>query len=312
MENLIISFNAVMPMFLIMILGSVIKWRKMISQQTQSQLNNLAFRVFIPFLLINSIYNTDLRHVFQPRLIAFTVLSIIIMWLIATALVMKIEERTFKRGAMIQGICRSNYTLFGLAVLINLYGTDNIGIPSLLVAVVLPLFNVLAVITLEIFRGSRVEMKEIGLSIAKNPFIIAVSIGIVISLLQLKLPVFIESALASLSGMAMPVALVAMGASLSFEKAFRDKKNLSILVVGKLIAVPFLFVPLTILFGFRGIELASLMVVFASPTAVVSYTMADQMNSDAELASAAIILSTVISCFTMFLWIFVLKQFHMI
>lgn len=308
MENLIISFNAVMPMFLIMILGTVIKYRKMISQQTQSQLNNLAFRVFIPLLLINNLYNTDFGHVFQPRLIAFVTLSIIIMWLLATALVVKIEKRDFKRGAMIQGICRSNYTLFGLAILINLYGADNVGIPSLMVAIVLPLFNAFAVITLEVFCGSKVEIKEIGMEVAKNPFIIAVAIGIVISLLKFQLPVFLESTLSGLSGMAMPLALVAMGASLSFDKVFQDKRNLSLVVIGKLFLAPFIFVPLAILVGFRDVELASLMVVFASPTAVVSYTMADQMNSDSELASAAIILSTVISCFTMFLWIFALKQ----
>ena len=312
MENLIISFNAVMPMFLIMALGSVLRWKKMMSEHTQGQLNNLAFRVFIPFLLINGIYNTDLRQVFQLKLIVFTMVSILIMWLCATALVMKIDKRPQKRGAMIQAICRSNYTLFGLAILGNLYGADSIGIPSLLVAVVLPPFNALAVITLQVFCGRKVEIKEILIEVAKNPFIIAVATGIVISYLQLQLPVFIESTLSSVSGMAMPVALVAMGASLNLEKTFQDHKNLSIAVIGKLVVVPLIFVPITVLFGFRGIELASLMAIFASPTAVVSYVMADQMNSDAELASAAIILSTVISCFTMFLWIFILKQLGLI
>jgi len=312
MENLIISFNAVMPMFLIMILGLLIKWRKMISQQTQSQLNNLAFRVFLPVLLINSLYRTDFRHLYQPRLIAFLTLSIIIMWLLATALVVKIEKRDTKRGAMIQGIFRSNYVLFGLAILINMYGADNIGVPSLMAAIVLPFFNALSVITLEIFRGSSVGTRGIVKEVARNPLIIAALIGISISLLQIRLPLFLENTISTISGMAMPLALVAMGASLSFEKVFQDRRNLSLVVAGKLILIPAIFVPLAILAGFRGVELTSLMVVFASPVAVSSYPMADQMNSDSELASAAIILSTVISCFTMFLWIFVLKQFNMI
>ena len=172
MENLIISFNAVMPMFLIIVLGFVIKWKNMISLQTQSQLNNLAFRVFIPMMLVNSLYRTDFRHIFQPRLFAFLVLSIIITWILVSALVVKIEKSDFKRGAIIQGICRSNYILFGLAILINLYGADNIGIPSLLTAIVLPLFNAFAVITLEIFRGSGVGVKDMVKEVARNPLII--------------------------------------------------------------------------------------------------------------------------------------------
>jgi predicted permease len=308
LENLIISFNAVMPMFLIIVLGFVIKWKNMISLQTQSQLNNLAFRVFIPMMLVNSLYRTDFRHIFQPRLFAFLVLSIIITWILVSALVVKIEKSDFKRGAIIQGICRSNYILFGLAILINLYGADNIGIPSLLTAIVLPLFNAFAVITLEIFRGSGVGVKDMVKEVARNPLIIGVAMGIAISLLQIRLPLFLESAISSLADMAMPLALVAMGASLSFEKTFKDKRNLSLVVIGKLVVIPAVFVPLAILVGFRNMELAALMVVFASPTSVSSYPMADQMNSDSELASAAIILSTLISCFTMFLWIFALKH----
>jgi predicted permease len=295
-------------MFLIIVLGFVIKWKNMISLQTQSQLNNLAFRVFIPMMLVNSLYRTDFRHIFQPRLFAFLVLSIIITWILVSALVVKIEKSDFKRGAIIQGICRSNYILFGLAILINLYGADNIGIPSLLTAIVLPLFNAFAVITLEIFRGSGVGVKDMVKEVARNPLIIGVAMGIAISLLQIRLPLFLESAISSLADMAMPLALVAMGASLSFEKTFKDKRNLSLVVIGKLVVIPAVFVPLAILVGFRNMELAALMVVFASPTSVSSYPMADQMNSDSELASAAIILSTLISCFTMFLWIFALKH----
>jgi predicted permease len=312
MENLIISFNAVSPMFIIMLLGALIKWRKMISRKTGTQLNNLAFRIFIPVLLVYSIYSTDLREILQVKLIVFTVLSVTLMWLVSALLIMKIEKTNTARGAMIQGMCRSNYVLFGLSLLINLYGVDNIGIPSLIAAVVLLLFNVLSVITLEVFRDSKVEIKEIALEVLKNPLIIAVAAGIMISLLHIRLPLFIENTVASLSGMAMPIALVAMGASLSFDKAFINLKNIVTVIVGKLIVIPLIFVPAAIFLGFRGIELTSLMVMFASPTAVTTYTMADQMESDANLASSIVILSTVLSCFTMFFWIFSIKQIGMI
>lgn len=312
MENIATSFNAVMPMFIIIMLGSLLRQKGWIHNGTQVQLNKLGFQVFMPILVINNIYHMDFYVAFQAKLLVFAAISIILMWLLISGFVMLIEKTPAKRGSVIQGMYRSNYTLFGLTILTNLFGHNNLGIPSLLVAIVIPVFNVLAVVTLETFRGGKVGIGKIGIEVAKNPFIMAVGIGLASSLLRVTFPVFLESTLSGLSAMAMPMALIAMGASLSFERVFQDKRNLSIIVIGKLIAVPLIFVPCSVFLGFRGIELASLMVVFASPTGVASYPMAHQMNSDAELTSAAIILTTIVSCFTMFVWIFVLKQLGLI
>lgn len=198
--------------------------------------------------------------------------------------------------------------MLGLSLLINLYGIESIGIPSLLAATVLPLFNVLAVATLEIFRRGQIEPGKVLVEIIKNPFIIGVLIGIIFSLLHIKLPFFVESTISSISSIALLVALIAMWASLDFKKAFEDRKNVLVVVPGKLILIPVIFIPPAIIFGFRYIGLTSLMVIFASPTAVATYTMVHQMDNDADMASSIIIVSTVLSCLSMFVWIVVLKQ----
>ena len=107
------------------------------------------------------------------------------------------------------------------------------------------------------------------------------------------------------------MALIILGASFSFSSIKRCRRNLIISVVGKLVVVPAVFLPLAAFAGFRGVEFVTLIAVFAAPAAVSSFTMAEAMDSDSELAGNCVIFSSLFAGITLFLWIFIFKSLGM-
>ncbi|QOX63748.1 AEC family transporter [Anoxybacterium hadale] len=312
MNNLLISFNAVAPMFLWMLLGYTTRLKGILDQHSQRQLNRLVFQVFMPALLFYNIYKTDLHISVQPRLMLFVLVEIILMWLLALAVGIKADPRPQKRGALIQGMFRSNFILFGLPVIVSLFGTSGTGVTSMLIAVVIPLYNILSVITLEVFRNCRISVRVILTGILKNPLIIASLVGASFLFFQIQLPQFLESSVSGLANIATSLALVVMGAGFQITLIKENYRNLMLAVLMKLFLIPLIFVSSAIAAGYRGVALAAIMILFSAPTAVSSFPMAAQMESDSDLASEIIAFTTLISCATIFTWIFFLKQWGLI
>lgn len=312
MDNLILSFNVVAPLCFVMTLGYFLKYMKMFDENSLNVMNNVTFKVFLPCLLFYNVYTTDIGSVFDPKLLIFASLSIIILFLITFFLIPKIEKSNDKRGVMIQGIFRSNFVLFGIPVATSLLGEGNVGTTALLIGVVVPLFNFLAVICLETFRGGKIDFKKIIHGIITNPLIIGAFLGLTMLILGIELPQFIMATLKDVSKMATPLSLVLLGASFSFSDVRKYLKETAIVVMGKLVIVPGIFVLIAYYCGFRDIALLSLMIMFASPTAISSFQMAKQMDGDADLASQIVVFTSACSIITVFGWIFTLKQLALI
>ena len=312
MENLIIAFNVVLPLFFAMALGYTLKGIGMYDTATLKTINKLVFKVFLPIYLFYSIYSTDLSVAFNPKVMLFSVLAILTWFLLLMFVVPLIEKDNAKRGVMVQAMFRSNFVLFGLPVAVSLCGEDKIGITSLLMGIVIPIYNVLAVITLEAFRGGKPSGKKIVSGIVKNPLIIASVLGIGFYLLKIDLPYAVEKTVVDFGKVATPLALMALGGEFRFSKVKGDLKQLMISVAGKLILCPLFMVTAGILLGFRNEVLVPILLMSGAPTAVSSYTMAQQMGGDGELAGEVVVFTTGVSIITIFIWIFVLKQFNFI
>lgn len=312
MENLILSFNIVLPIFLILSLGYILKKLKILDELTTKNMNSVNFKVFLPLLLFYNVYKTDLSVVFNPKLLIFSIISVILVFLLLFIIIPLLEKDNRKRGVIIQGIFRSNFVIFGVPVCEALFGQNATGVASMLIAVVVPLFNFLAVICLEIYRGGNINFKKIIKGIITNPLIIASIIGLFFIYFKIKLPAPIEKTINDISKIATPLAFILLGSSFTFSAFSVYIKQLSITILGKLIIVPGIVLYIAALLGFRNIELTCLLSVFASPTAVSSYTMAEQMDGDSILAGQIVVLTSIISIITVFLWIFILKQFHLI
>jgi len=311
-ENLILSFNIVLPIFLILSLGYILKKLKILDELTTKNMNSINFKVFLPLLLFYNVYKTDLSVVFNPKLLIFSIISVILVFLLLFIIIPLLEKDNRKRGVIIQGIFRSNFVIFGVPVCEALFGQNATGVASMLIAVVVPLFNFLAVICLEIYRGGNINFKKIIKGIITNPLIIASIIGLFFIYFKIKLPTPIEKTINDISKIATPLAFILLGSSFTFSAFSLYIKQLSITILGKLIIVPGIVLYIAALLGFRNIELTCLLSVFASPTAVSSYTMAEQMDGDSILAGQIVVLTSIISIITVFLWIFILKQFNLI
>lgn len=307
MENFILSINVVLPLFFTIIFGYFLKEIKLFDNYTLKKMNNVVFRSFLPILLFYNIYNTDLKSGLRPGLIIFAILSIISIFLVLCLIIPRIEKDNKRKGVLIQAIFRSNFVLFGLPITISLLGEENSGVPSLIIAGIIPTFNFLSVISLEMYRDSKVNIKNIIKGIATNPLIIASLCGIFMLLTEIKFPKFLDKTLLDLSKVATPLALVILGGSFEFTAIRGCLKQVLIAVLGKLVIVPGIFIPISIFAGFRDIELATLLIMFSAPVAVNSFTMADQMGADSDLAGQIVVLSSTFAIFTIFFWIYIVK-----
>ena len=312
MENLILSFNVVLPLCLNIALGYALRCMHMLDETTQKKMNRLVFKVFLPIYVFHNIYTTNLVVAFRPELVALAMGGVLAIFALLMVCIPRIERDNAKRGVMIQAIFRSNFVLFGLPVAVSLCGENNVGPTSLLIGFVVPAFNVLAVICLETFRGSKPDFKKILKGIATNPLIIASALGIGMNLLSVPLPASVQKSITDLGRIATPLALVVLGAGFQFRRIKGYTRQLLICISGKLVFCPLVMVTLAAMLGFRNEMLVPVLVVFASPVATSSYTMAELMDGDGTLAGSLVVITTVLSIFTMFLFIFGLKQLGLV
>jgi len=311
MENLMISANAVLPMCLVMALGYGTRRLGWLRREEISTINKIAFRIFLPCLLYYNIYCSDLSGSFDPLLMAYAVGGVLLTFGLALGYTLLTEKLPERRGVLIQGMFRSNYVIMGIPVATALLGVDQLGTVSILIAVIVPLFNMLAVVVLEVFRGQKPKPLHILGQIAKNPLVIGSVLGILTLVAGIRLPHILEQTIQSVSAIASPLQLFLLGAFFQFSGLKTYRRELVTVSIAKLIVSPGLFLGLGALLGFRGVAFVSLIGIFASPTAVNSFTMAQQMGGDAELAGDIVVTTSAASILTMFLWIFLFKSLGM-
>jgi len=295
-------------MFIIMFIGAFIKRAGLITDEETKKFNKIIFIVCFPPMMFSNLYGRELEHAVDLKLIIFTVSTVLVLYALTVIFVLKIEKNQKTRGAMIQAIYRSNFVIMGLPVVQNVFGKGDLAVTAMMVTIIVPLYNVIAVVTLEVFRGSKPDLKDIFKNLLKNPILIGAICGIIAILTGLKLPTALETPISMLGEAASPLALLLLGASFNFDTVAKEKRNLTICLIGRLLIFPAVGLIGGALMGFTGVKLMTLVALFASPSAVTSFTMAQQMDSDYELAGNCVVFSSAISCFTMFMWIFVLKS----
>ena len=307
MNNLLVTSNIVFPIFLVMLVGFLARRFGLMSEETVKGCNKLVFRIFLPVSLCRSIMRVDAGMDFSGSLPLFAMLGTLAVFAVGMLVIPRFEKENSRRGVLIQGIFRSNYAIFGIPLAEALFPQGDGGVAAMMVVAVIPVFNVLAVVTLEIFRGGSFNIKRIALGVLKNPLIWGCLIGFVVMKTGLRLPAVINSTVDKLAAVASPLALFALGASLKPGKVAGNLKALVAGVGGRLLIVPAVTLTIAYFLGWRGPEFATLMIVFASPTAVSSFTMAEQMGGDPDLAAQQVVLTTVLSSVTIFAMIFLFK-----
>ena len=307
-ESLFISLEIVLPLFFLMAIGYIIKRTGMMNETSVKQVNSVIFKIFLPLLVFLNIYNTELAESFNSKLLLYAVAGVLIQFVLSLCLVILVEKENSRRGVMLQGMFRSNFVLFGIPISTALFGEQAAGLAAILIAVIIPLYNVLAVISLEIFNGRRPNILKILLGIVTNPLIIGSVVGVLFLLFHIELPTVLYETVSDISGIATPLAFIILGASFNFGDVGKYVRERSLVWGCKLVFFPVLFLGIALLLGFRDAPLAVLLTVFGAPIAVSSFTMAQQMGGDHALAGQLVVFSSIFSIVTMFLFIFLLKE----
>ncbi len=304
MSSLLVATQVILPLLILMLFGVLLRKTGVLEETTNKKINVLIFKALLPILLFNNVYKSDFFEAFDGKLILFAMLSVLAVYLLLMLLVPVFITDNRTRGAFIQGVFRSNLAIFGIPLTLSIAGEAAAAKVAVVVAFTVPLYNVLAVITLEMFRHGKPEIQKILKGIVTNPLIIASVLGIVASLTGLRLPAIVETSVGDIAKITTPLALIVLGASLDFALLKANSMRVMLASVGRLIVEPLVCMSVSVLFGFRGVDLAVLLALFASPTAVSSFPMAQQMGSDDALAGQIIAVTTAFCIFTVFLFVF--------
>ncbi len=318
-QNFIDSVNIVLPIFLLVVLGYILKRIKFASDKFYEDAEKFVFNVALPCQLFLSVAFKDGNDnsINYSGLIIFCIISVTMAFLLGILIVPLLIKSNGVRGAVIQNTFRSNFAVLGIPLAFNIAGADGKTAISILMPFVIIMFNAYSVIELNIFapRESKKTAGQLVISTAKsvitNPLIIAVLIGLPFLLTGWRPPSelsFIESTVGYISDTTQALILIALGAGFSF-KSLRGKLRFSLpTTLYKILVLPAIVVAIAHLaFGFSGVELAVIFVLFGTPSAVSSYIMARNLGSDGEVASQILLLTTLLCTFTLFLGIFILK-----
>ncbi len=307
MENLIFSLNVVLPIFSLMCIGAFLRKLKVMDKDFLEKANDFAFKVLLPILLFNNIYKSQISDVINLKLIIFAVLINIGIVGILFIIVPRLCKENKNRSIIIQGMYRSNFVLFGVPLSKNIFGASNLGTVTTLTAIIIPLYNFLAVFILDWFTDDKSDYKKTFVSLIKNPLIIGSLLGIVFSVLNINLPQFAEKTISDIAGTATPIALIVLGGDIEIKSIGKNFKLISLLTIGKLLILPAIVIVLALMFGFKGVELGALFSMVTPSISVSSYTMSLQYDCNSELAGQLVFITTLFSPLTIFLFIFVLK-----
>ncbi len=322
LDILIFSINSILPLIGLILLGYFLKKKRFISPEFISVGNKVVFRILLPVLLFCNIAELESLNDIQWNVVGYVLLVVVILFVIGLGVAAFTPEPK-QKGVMLQCIFRSNFALIGipLAELIN--GKDGIVVAAILSLFTIPLYNILAVVALTVYRDGKRNVSPVGIikGIIKNPLIIGVFSGLIVCLAKNVLPLenvhfdisafsFIQTTLKYLARAATPLALLVLGGQFEFTRIKGYRKQIIVAVFGRTVLAPMIGVGIAAvltnagLLNFSPAVFAALISLFGTPVAVSSAIMAEEMNNDGQLAAQLVVWSSLISMFTLFAIIF--------
>ena len=298
--------KTILPIFVIIFLGWSLRRLDFMQEGFVKPANRLVYYVAIPAMIFREIAEAELVKQFSLILVAATLSPLILVGLAGLILVWGLKLQRYRVGSFLQCSFHGNLGYIGLAVAYYFLGDDGLTRASILAGFVMLLQNFLAVVALSKFNTEpkrKLSVFTLLRRILFNPVIISAMAGMAFSLYGLHLPVILDRSLSILSGMALPLALLVIGTSVSFAQMQQQLRLTTLISFLKLILLPALGLAFFYFLGFERVEYLPALILLASPTATISYVMASEMAGDADLATAAISITTLASAVTFILWL---------
>ncbi len=303
------TITIVLPIFLVIGLGTLLKQFKLVDDTFLNLANRLVYVVFLPLLLFYKIGTADFSHFFNGPLVIGSSLVIVLGFFLTYFYTGWANYSPAVRGSFCQGSFRGNLAYIGLAICLNAYGEDGLTKAGILMGFLVPVLNLFAILALLLphQEENKGQLPNLILQTILNPLIIASFLGIIWSYWTLPIPIIIDHSLKIITGLTLPLALLAIGGGFSFVRLKGDLKHAGLASTVKLILLPLLAVFLLVPLGVTGTDLGVGILMAGTPAATATYIMAQQMRGDAELAGSIVMLSTLVSAFSYTLLLLLFK-----
>ena len=314
MENLIFSLNATIPIFLLMVLGDVFNKLGFFDEAFAARMNKFVFKVTLPVMLFKELSGADFYESWDTKFVLFCFSASLVSILLAVGLSMLVKDHSVQ-GEFAQAAYRSSSALLGCAFVQNIYGTA--GPSALMIIGAVPLYNIAAVIILNLFKPEHGKIdgkiiKKTLRGVVTNPIIIGIIIGFLWSLFKIPQPMIMQKTVASIAALATPLGLMALGATFDLKKAEKNIRLAFICAFLKLIGFVAIFLPIAIMLGFTGQKLVAILVMLGAATTVSCFVMARNLDHEGTLTSSTVMLTTLLSAFTLTAWLFLLRTLELI
>ena len=300
--------GAVFPMVFYMALGAGVRRAGVVDEAFLNRLTAMVFKVFFPILMLKNIYWAEAADRTNLRFVLYALTSVLLLIALCMLLVPRVIHEDARRGVVVQAIYRSNLTLFTIPLAQSVYGSGADLLISLLIALIIPLYNVSAIVILEYFRGGSASAKALARKIAANPLILGIVAGALLRVLRIPIPAIAEKPIRTLADLTTPLALFALGGTLHLTSVRKNRRILLPVFLLRMVLIPALSYGVTMLLPFTPMERFMLLMLFATPIATSSYPMAQSMGGDGSLAGELVALTNMGSVVTLFLFIFTLSR----
>lgn len=297
--------NTIVPIFIVILLGWAARRRGFLRPEFLGPANQLVYHLAIPAMIFRAVSGTTLARRFDLQVLAITLGAALAAFVLAWFGSRFLGMRRNRRGTFIQNAFHGNLGYVGLAVAYYYLGREGLAAAGIVAGFLIILQNLLAVAVLQAYAGQTADRRRGSVlwKIAGNPIIIATVLAIAVSALAIPVPVFLGRGLDILGGMALPMALLIIGSSLSFELIRKNRIQVFAAVLVKLGLLPAIGYAAFRLTGMATAGYLPALILLASPTATVTYVMAREMQGDADFAVAAISASTLLSAATFAFWL---------
>lgn len=319
------AVNAVFPIVLLILLGYILRQKNIIDESFVKKGNGLVFKICLPSLFFVNIYEIDNLSDLPWDTVIYCTLAVLALFFIGMAVAVVGTKEPNRRGVICQCCFRSNFNIIGLTLAAQLGGEAAATVSAVIATLVVPMFNVLAVIALSVFlrdeAGKKPTAGKMVMDIVKNPLIIAAFAGVaclllrslqrnlfgeVVFALNRELE-FVYSALKNLKAIATPLALLILGGQFQFSVVKGMFREIAVGTALRLVIAPVLCIGTALLLErFFGIvscgpdTMPAMLALFGSPVAVTSAVMAASMKNDEQLATQLVVWTSIGSIFTVF------------
>lgn len=314
MNSFIIALNAVIPFMVYISFGYLVQKIGWADDTLLKRMNQMVFKAFFPIMMFYNIYQKDRNQGIEPVLVLVALISLAVVVLISLVIVPRLVEDRKRRGVVIQAIYRSNFVLFAVPLMNNVYGEAGSALATMLVAIVVPIYNIIAVIVLEYYGkgGGQTSLIHLLKNVLKNPLIMGTVVGFIFYILRIPIAPCIEKPIAQFAALSTPLALFILGGTLKFGSMLRNLPCILLTLCVKLAILPGIMIAVCLLVGLSPVERFLIFCMYGTPVAASSYAMAQNMGCDGDLAGEYVVLSTTLSVITIFLWVFFLNQMGLI